>query len=96
LTNNADRFRKLGPPSLRASVQLRHLQKASGYAFAPDVPRNVSLILQFPLSWFAHFGGIKISSSRKGFVVANSIVFSASTLDKDVCGPILGRFLADL
>src|SRR5207302_11112815 len=41
LINTADRFRKLGPPSIRACAQFRHLQKASGKAFAEAVPRKV-------------------------------------------------------
>lgn len=44
LINAADRFRRLGPPSVRAWLQFRHLQKASGKAFAAAVPRNVMVV----------------------------------------------------
>src|SRR5260370_15462907 len=44
LINAADRFRKLGPPSVRACAQFPHLQKASGKAFAAAVPRKVRII----------------------------------------------------
>jgi len=44
LTSAADRFRKLGPPSIRACAQFWHLQKASGKAFAAAVPRKVMII----------------------------------------------------
>ena len=44
LIKAADRFRKLGPPSTRAWAQFRHLQKASGKAFAAAVPRKVTII----------------------------------------------------
>jgi len=44
LIDAADRFRKLGPPSIRACVQFWHLQKASGKAFAAPVPRKVTII----------------------------------------------------
>jgi len=37
-------FRRLRPPSMRAWAQFRHLQKASGKAFAAAVPRKVILI----------------------------------------------------
>ena len=39
------RFRKLCPPSSRALAQFSHLQNASGYAFAADVPKNVTRII---------------------------------------------------
>src|ERR1700687_6006738 len=45
LINAADRFRRLGPPSVRAWAQFRHLQKASGNAFAAAVPRKVRIIV---------------------------------------------------
>jgi hypothetical protein len=44
LINAADRFRKLGPRSMRAWAQFRHLQNASGKAFAAAVPRKVIII----------------------------------------------------
>ena len=44
LINAADRFRRLGPPRMRAWEQFRHLQKASGKAFAAAVPRKVMVI----------------------------------------------------
>ncbi|HKE34884.1 MAG TPA: hypothetical protein VKB66_06765, partial [Candidatus Acidoferrum sp.] len=44
LINAAERLRRLGPPSTRASAQFGHLQKASGKAFAAAVPRKVIFI----------------------------------------------------
>jgi hypothetical protein len=52
LTNAADRFRKLGPPSIRGCAQFWQLQKASGKAFAAAVPRKVIIHL-----WWWHFAG---------------------------------------
>ena len=37
-------FPKLGPRSIRACTQFRHLQKASGKAFVAAVPRKVMII----------------------------------------------------
>jgi len=45
LITAAERFLKLGPRSARALAQFLHLQKASGKAFAAEVPRNVMIIL---------------------------------------------------
>jgi len=44
LTNKAERFLRLKPPSARACSQLEHLQKASGKALDAAVPRNVTII----------------------------------------------------
>jgi len=44
LISAAERFRRLLPPAVRAWVQFRQLQKASGKAFAAAVPRNVIIV----------------------------------------------------